>query len=153
MADDPPMLGNNRAVAPTPGALSLRLTLETTLPKTVAFAKGSDDSKLMEKMEALTTKIDSQFKDIKGEIKEMREDATVMEDHTHPRRVMTNPWEDLKKKKPTMPTEDIEGEDIKETTTVGVSETSVTVNQEKTTLPIHQQLKRNSMSLTLRKPC
>ncbi|GKC26147.1 hypothetical protein Tco_1033441 [Tanacetum coccineum] len=73
MADDPPMWGNNRAIAPTPGALSLRLTLETTLPKTVAFAEGSDDSKLVEKTEVLTTKIDSQFKDIKGEIKEMRD--------------------------------------------------------------------------------
>ncbi|GJT13506.1 hypothetical protein Tco_0860548 [Tanacetum coccineum] len=33
--------------------------------KTVAFTKSSNDSKLMENMEALTTKIDSQFKDIK----------------------------------------------------------------------------------------
>ncbi|GJW39707.1 hypothetical protein Tco_0065552 [Tanacetum coccineum] len=41
--------------------------------KTVAFAEISNDSKLMEKMEALTTKIDSQFKDIKGEMKEMRD--------------------------------------------------------------------------------
>nr|GEW00956.1 hypothetical protein [Tanacetum cinerariifolium] len=39
--------------------------------KTVTFAKTSNDSKLMEKMEALITKIDSQFKEIKGEIKEM----------------------------------------------------------------------------------
>nr|GEX31940.1 reverse transcriptase domain-containing protein [Tanacetum cinerariifolium] len=41
--------------------------------KTIAFAKSSNDSKLMEKMDALTTKIDSHFKDIKGEIKEMRD--------------------------------------------------------------------------------
>ncbi|GJU78299.1 reverse transcriptase domain-containing protein [Tanacetum coccineum] len=41
--------------------------------KTVAFVESSNDSKLMEKMEALTTKIDSQFKDIKGEIKEIRD--------------------------------------------------------------------------------
>ncbi|GKC29280.1 hypothetical protein Tco_1036574 [Tanacetum coccineum] len=41
--------------------------------KIVAFAESSNDSKLMEKMEALTTKIDSQFKEIKGEMKEMRE--------------------------------------------------------------------------------
>ncbi|GJS42964.1 hypothetical protein Tco_0568007 [Tanacetum coccineum] len=41
--------------------------------KTVAFTEGSDNSQIMEKMEALTTKIDSQFKDIKGEIKEMRD--------------------------------------------------------------------------------
>ncbi|GJW56862.1 reverse transcriptase domain-containing protein [Tanacetum coccineum] len=41
--------------------------------KTVAFAESSDNSQLMEKIEALTKKIDSQFKDIKGEIKEMRD--------------------------------------------------------------------------------
>ncbi|GJW89422.1 hypothetical protein Tco_0164762 [Tanacetum coccineum] len=41
--------------------------------KTVAFAESSDNSQLIEKMEALTTKIDSQFKDIKGEMKEMRD--------------------------------------------------------------------------------
>ncbi|GJU40531.1 hypothetical protein Tco_1193488 [Tanacetum coccineum] len=41
--------------------------------KTVAFAESSNDSKLMQKMEAVTTKIDSQFKDIKGEMKEMRD--------------------------------------------------------------------------------
>ncbi|GJU22308.1 hypothetical protein Tco_1155650 [Tanacetum coccineum] len=41
--------------------------------KTIAFTKSSNDSKLMEKMEALTTMIDSQFKDIKGEMKEMQE--------------------------------------------------------------------------------
>ncbi|GKE48286.1 hypothetical protein Tco_1479544 [Tanacetum coccineum] len=39
--------------------------------KTVAFAESSNDSQLMEKMEALTIKIESQFKDIKGEMKEM----------------------------------------------------------------------------------
>ncbi|GJR13846.1 reverse transcriptase domain-containing protein [Tanacetum coccineum] len=41
--------------------------------KTVAFTKSSNDSKLMEKMQALTTKIDSQFKDIKEEMKEIRD--------------------------------------------------------------------------------
>ncbi|GKA06765.1 reverse transcriptase domain-containing protein [Tanacetum coccineum] len=41
--------------------------------KIVAFAEGSDNSKLMEKMEAITTKIDSQFKEIKEEMKEMRD--------------------------------------------------------------------------------
>ncbi|GKA91699.1 reverse transcriptase domain-containing protein [Tanacetum coccineum] len=43
------------------------------LYKTPKKHTGSDNSQLMEKMEALTTKIDSQFKEIKGEIKEMRE--------------------------------------------------------------------------------
>nr|GEX06959.1 reverse transcriptase domain-containing protein [Tanacetum cinerariifolium] len=39
--------------------------------KTISFTDGSNDSQLMEKMEALTIKIDSQFKDIRGEMKEM----------------------------------------------------------------------------------
>ncbi|GJS72732.1 reverse transcriptase domain-containing protein [Tanacetum coccineum] len=43
------------------------------LRKTVAFAEGSDNSKLMDKMEALITKIDSHFNEIKGEMKEMRD--------------------------------------------------------------------------------
>nr|GFB78053.1 reverse transcriptase domain-containing protein [Tanacetum cinerariifolium] len=41
--------------------------------KTVAFAESSNNSKIIEKMEALTTKIDLQFKDIKGEIKEIQD--------------------------------------------------------------------------------
>ncbi|GJV56111.1 hypothetical protein Tco_1457116 [Tanacetum coccineum] len=41
--------------------------------KTVTFSESSNDSQLMEKMEALTIKIESQFKDIKGEMKEMRD--------------------------------------------------------------------------------
>nr|GEW51234.1 retrotransposon protein, putative, Ty3-gypsy subclass [Tanacetum cinerariifolium] len=41
--------------------------------KTIHFAESSNNSKLMEKMEALTTKIDLQFKEIKGEMKEMRD--------------------------------------------------------------------------------
>ncbi|GKB04766.1 hypothetical protein Tco_0832961 [Tanacetum coccineum] len=43
------------------------------LRKTVAFAEGISNSQLMEKMEALTIKIDSQFKEIKREMKEMRD--------------------------------------------------------------------------------
>nr|GEU49943.1 reverse transcriptase domain-containing protein [Tanacetum cinerariifolium] len=41
--------------------------------KTVTFTESSKDSKFMENIEALTTKIDSQFKEIKGETKEMRD--------------------------------------------------------------------------------
>ncbi|GJS50630.1 reverse transcriptase domain-containing protein [Tanacetum coccineum] len=43
------------------------------LRKTVAFAKSEDHSPLLEKMEALTTRIDSQFKEIRGDMKEMRD--------------------------------------------------------------------------------
>ncbi|GJY35840.1 hypothetical protein Tco_0421218 [Tanacetum coccineum] len=110
------MWGNNRVVAPTPGAAIIAIDLgdnftikghhlHTSYPRcqrnlslqpiarissalkldwskeikakpirtTVAFAESSNESKLMEKIEALTTKIDSQFKDIKGEMKEMRD--------------------------------------------------------------------------------
>ncbi|GJZ66670.1 hypothetical protein Tco_0623366 [Tanacetum coccineum] len=45
------------------------------LRKTVAFAKSKENSPLLEKMEALTTRIDSQFKEIRGDMKEMRVDA------------------------------------------------------------------------------
>ncbi|GJX64320.1 hypothetical protein Tco_0298663 [Tanacetum coccineum] len=51
--------------------------------KTIAFAESCNDSKLMEKMEALTTKIDSQFKDIKEEMKEMRDGCSRCGGH-HP---------------------------------------------------------------------
>ncbi|GJX20132.1 hypothetical protein Tco_0222809 [Tanacetum coccineum] len=119
MADDQPIWGNNRAVAPTPSTaiiavdLGDNFTIKATqaildaggiflyktpneahqllkdpmllklnwyndmkakpIRKTVSFAESSNESKLMEKMESLTTKINSQFKDIKGEMKEMRD--------------------------------------------------------------------------------
>ncbi|GJR53508.1 reverse transcriptase domain-containing protein [Tanacetum coccineum] len=41
--------------------------------KTVSFAEGTNYSKLVKKIEALTIKIDSQFKEIKREMKEMRD--------------------------------------------------------------------------------
>ncbi|GJW38734.1 hypothetical protein Tco_0064579 [Tanacetum coccineum] len=74
---------------------------------------------------------------------------------------MTNRWEDPKKKKPTMPTEDIKEEDIEETTTVEILEIGMIVNHDtiteihylmKTTRPFHQHPKTNSMSPTLKKP-
>ncbi|GJT03835.1 reverse transcriptase domain-containing protein [Tanacetum coccineum] len=42
------------------------------LRKTVAFVEGEENSTLLEKMEALTTRNDSQFKEIRGDMKEMR---------------------------------------------------------------------------------
>ncbi|GKD75388.1 reverse transcriptase domain-containing protein, partial [Tanacetum coccineum] len=41
--------------------------------KTVALAESEEHSLLLEKMEALTTRIDSQFKEIKGDMKEIRD--------------------------------------------------------------------------------
>nr|GEU44991.1 reverse transcriptase domain-containing protein [Tanacetum cinerariifolium] len=43
------------------------------LRKTVAFAESDENSPLLEKMEALTTRIDSQFKEIRREMKEMKD--------------------------------------------------------------------------------
>ncbi|GKB20480.1 hypothetical protein Tco_0854403 [Tanacetum coccineum] len=43
------------------------------LRKTVAFAKSEENSPLLEKIEALTTRIDSQFKEIRGYMKEIRD--------------------------------------------------------------------------------
>ncbi|GKC09759.1 hypothetical protein Tco_1001369 [Tanacetum coccineum] len=41
--------------------------------KTVALAESEEHSPLLEKMEALTTRIDLQFKDLKGDMKEIRD--------------------------------------------------------------------------------
>ncbi|GJS89621.1 reverse transcriptase domain-containing protein [Tanacetum coccineum] len=74
---------------------------------------------------------------------------------------MKNRWEDPKKKKPTMHTEDIEEVDIEETTIVGVPKIGMIINHEmineipnlvKTTRPFHQHPKRNPMSPNLKKP-
>ncbi|GKD70461.1 hypothetical protein Tco_1324551 [Tanacetum coccineum] len=43
------------------------------LRKTVAFAEREENSPLLEKMEALTTRIDSQFKEIREDMKEIRD--------------------------------------------------------------------------------
>ncbi|GJZ81494.1 reverse transcriptase domain-containing protein [Tanacetum coccineum] len=43
------------------------------LRKIVAFAEREENSPLLEKMEALTTRINSQFKGIRGDMKEMRD--------------------------------------------------------------------------------
>nr|GEU87237.1 hypothetical protein [Tanacetum cinerariifolium] len=89
-------------------------------------------------------------------------DAIIFEVLTHRWSVMTSPWGVIKMKKKTMPTEVIEEEVTKETTTIGVLEIGMTVNKEMTTeipnlektiLLIHQHPKRSSTSLTLKKPC
>ncbi|GKB08504.1 reverse transcriptase domain-containing protein [Tanacetum coccineum] len=49
------------------------------LCKTVAFAESEGNSPLLEKMEALTTRIDSQFKEIRGDMKEMRDGCNKYE--------------------------------------------------------------------------
>nr|GEW96093.1 reverse transcriptase domain-containing protein [Tanacetum cinerariifolium] len=97
MADDQPMWGNNMAIAPTPGAAIVALLEDRVLlkldwskenkakpiQKTIAFAKSKEHSPLLEKIEALTTRIDSQFKEIKGDMKEMRDGCNKYEGH-HP---------------------------------------------------------------------
>ncbi|GJZ99519.1 hypothetical protein Tco_0672070 [Tanacetum coccineum] len=81
--------------------------------KTIAFAESSDNSQLMEKMEALTTKIKSQFKDIKGEMKEMQDGCNSCRGPHPSSECDDKPMGGPKEKKPTMPIEDIE-----ETTTI-----------------------------------
>nr|GEX44496.1 reverse transcriptase domain-containing protein [Tanacetum cinerariifolium] len=49
------------------------------LRKIVAFAKGDENSPLLEKMEALMPRIDSQFKEIRGDMKEMRDGCNKCE--------------------------------------------------------------------------
>ncbi|GKD44228.1 hypothetical protein Tco_1268873 [Tanacetum coccineum] len=43
------------------------------LRKTISFAEGEENSPLLEKIEALTTRIDSKFKEIRRDMKEMRD--------------------------------------------------------------------------------
>nr|GEW13880.1 reverse transcriptase domain-containing protein [Tanacetum cinerariifolium] len=79
-----------------------------TLRKVVAFAESDENSPLLEKMEALTTRIDSQFKEIIGHMKEMRDGSNKYRG-THPSSDSTiNIWEDPRRKKQTMHLEDIE---------------------------------------------
>ncbi|GKE14147.1 hypothetical protein Tco_1421724 [Tanacetum coccineum] len=96
MADDQPMWGNNRAVAPTPGAAIVAVDLgdnftvkghHLSMIKDRQFDGRSgpirtntspnllneENSPLLQKMEALTTRIDLQFKEIRGDMKEMRD--------------------------------------------------------------------------------
>ncbi|GJS12672.1 hypothetical protein Tco_0407144 [Tanacetum coccineum] len=89
--------------------------------KTVAFAESSNDSKLIEKKEALTTKIDSQFKEIKGEMKEMQ-DGCNSYGGPHPfLKCDDKPMGGPKDKEAKLCLGGLlEEEDIKETTTVGV---------------------------------
>ncbi|GJU40993.1 hypothetical protein Tco_1193950 [Tanacetum coccineum] len=84
-----------------------------------------------------------------------------MEPLTHRWSVTTSLWEVPKMKKPTMPIEITEEEDIKESTMVGFPGIGETINQEmktktlnleRTPLPFHQLPKRSSMSLTINVP-
>ncbi|GJZ84883.1 hypothetical protein Tco_0650222 [Tanacetum coccineum] len=60
--------------------------------------------------------------------------AEAVEDHTHQRSVMTNPCEDLKMKKQTIPTEVIDEDDIEETTTRGKTYDPLVNPNDKTTI-------------------
>nr|GEX06808.1 reverse transcriptase domain-containing protein [Tanacetum cinerariifolium] len=91
MADDQHIWGNNRVVAPTLEAAIVAVDLGDNftvkghhlsmikenkakpLYKTAAFTESDENSPLLEKMEALTTRIDSQFKEIRGDMKEIRD--------------------------------------------------------------------------------
>ncbi|GKD18333.1 hypothetical protein Tco_1207491 [Tanacetum coccineum] len=108
MADDEPMWGNNRAVAPTPGVAIITVDLGDNFTvkghhlsmikdrqfdgcsqadphkhmaefidvcgrNETSFSESKEHSPLLAKMEALTKRIDSQFKEIKGDMKEMRD--------------------------------------------------------------------------------
>ncbi|GJS33104.1 hypothetical protein Tco_0531486 [Tanacetum coccineum] len=59
----------------TPISMEIKLTKddEADSVDSTKYRESSETSKLMEKIEALTTKIDSQLKEIKGEMKEIRD--------------------------------------------------------------------------------
>nr|GEY13533.1 reverse transcriptase domain-containing protein [Tanacetum cinerariifolium] len=113
MVDDQPLWGNNRVVAPTLGDAIVVVDLGDKF----TVKESSNDSKLMENMEALTTKIVSQFKKIKGEMKEIRDECNSCGGF-HPSSECDNkPMGGPRMKKPTMPMEGTDEGDIEETTT------------------------------------
>ncbi|GJW94750.1 hypothetical protein Tco_0174422 [Tanacetum coccineum] len=71
-------------------------------------------------MEALTTKIDSQFKDIKREMKEMRDGCNSCGGPHPSSECDDKPIGGHKEEEATMHMKDIEEADIKETTTVEI---------------------------------
>ncbi|GJV00368.1 hypothetical protein Tco_1329638 [Tanacetum coccineum] len=83
----------------------------------------------MEKMEAFTTKIESELNENKGEMKEMREGCAKCGEHHRHWSVMINRWEDPMKKQ-NMLMKDIVEEDITETTTVEVSKIFTVINDD-----------------------
>ncbi|GJZ91256.1 hypothetical protein Tco_0663183 [Tanacetum coccineum] len=159
MADDQPIWGNNRAVAPTPGAAIIAVDLGESFTVKGNHLSMIKDHQFDSRARSDPHKHISEFIDIydakvsfnelsPGVItawEEMRQafiskekqrrcetGAIVAEDHTHPRNVMTNQWEDQNKKKPTMPTEDIEEADIEETTKLGTYDPPVNPNAKTT---------------------
>nr|GEU40297.1 reverse transcriptase domain-containing protein [Tanacetum cinerariifolium] len=75
--------------------------------KIIAFAESDENSPLLEKMEALTTRIDSQFKEIRGDMKEMRDGCNKC-GGPHPLSDSDDkPMEDPRRWKQTMHPEDI----------------------------------------------
>nr|GEV29730.1 hypothetical protein [Tanacetum cinerariifolium] len=76
--------------------------------KTIALAESKEHLPLLEKMEALTTRIDSHFKEIIRDMKAMRDGCNKC-GGPHPSSDCNDKlWEDLRRKKKIMPPEDIE---------------------------------------------
>ncbi|GJZ86645.1 hypothetical protein Tco_0658255 [Tanacetum coccineum] len=147
------MWGNNRVVAPTPGAAIIaidlgdnftikghhllmikdrqfdgraRADLHKHIAELVEIAECSDMGQPMRTQ----SNSNSSHHPLLVMPKRCEMDATVVEVLTHRRSVSISLWEVQKTKKPTMPTEVTEEEDIEETTTVGVPGIGKTVSQE-----------------------
>ncbi|GKA15673.1 reverse transcriptase domain-containing protein [Tanacetum coccineum] len=186
MADDQPMWGNNRAVAPTLGAAIVVVDLGKNITVKGHHLAMIKDSQFDGREWADPHKHIAKFFKIYGMFRYgntnndpiklklfpssfagdakvwFNELSLVVEVLTHHWSVTTSLWEVPKMKKPAMPMEVTEEEDIEETTTIGVPEFGETDNQEmktetpnleRTFLLFHQHPKRSSTSLTLKKPC
>nr|GEU96012.1 reverse transcriptase domain-containing protein [Tanacetum cinerariifolium] len=184
-ADDRPMWGNNRAIATTPRSAIIAVDLGDNFSikghrllmikdrqfdgraradphKHIAeFVKicemFRENSKLMGKMEVLTTKVDSQFKEIKGEMKEMRYGCNCCGGPHLSSKCDDKPIRGPKEEEAKYAYEGYRGNNYgrnsKNGEIVNLETTTETHNLVKTTLQFHQHPKRNSNSLTLRKPC
>ncbi|GJZ90043.1 hypothetical protein Tco_0661970 [Tanacetum coccineum] len=127
------------------------------LRKTVAFAESEENSPLLEKMESLATRIDSQFKEIRGDIKEMR-DGCNKYGGPHPSSDCDDrPMGGPKEEEANYASGDIE-EDIKEIIMVEILAIGAIVMKAETqnlvrkTHPFHVYPKRNLTNQNSRKP-
>ncbi|GJU38726.1 reverse transcriptase domain-containing protein [Tanacetum coccineum] len=126
MADDQPMWGNNRAVSPTPGAAIVAVDLGENFT-----VKGHHLLMIKDRQFDGLARIDlhkniAEFIEICGMFRYTNTNVDAIKLKLFPSSLA----EDPKKKKPTMPTEDIKEADIEETTTVEILEFGVTVNHE-----------------------
>ncbi|GKB33751.1 hypothetical protein Tco_0873152 [Tanacetum coccineum] len=130
MADDQPMWGNNRAVAPTSEAAIVAVDLGDNFTVKGHHLSMIKDQQFDGRTQADPHKHIVEFIKICGMFRYGTTNADAIKLKLFPSSLAGDAKEVLKMKKPTMTTEVIEEDDIEETTMVGVPEIGETVNQE-----------------------